>query len=45
LAELAQHIVHVIEPCHNEKDVLEEEFNSVKNGIPIMESQLQTEKV
>jgi hypothetical protein len=45
LAELAQHIVHVIEACHNENEVLEEECNSVKNGIPIMESRLQTEKI
>ena len=45
LSELAQQIVHVIEACNKEKDVLEEEFNSVRNGIVIMESRLQTEKV
>jgi len=40
LSELAQQIVHVIEACNEEKDVLEEEFDSVKNGIVIMESRL-----
>jgi len=45
LSELAQQIVHVIEACNEEKDVLEEEFDSVRNGILIMVSRLQTEKV
>jgi len=45
LSELAQQIVNVIEACNEEKDLLEEEFDSVKNGILIMESRLQTEKV
>ena len=45
LSEHAQQIVHVIETCNEEKEVLEEEFDSVKNGILIMESRLQTEKV
>jgi hypothetical protein len=44
LSELAQHIVHVIDACNEEKDILEEYFDSVKNGILIMESRLQTEK-
>jgi len=44
LLELAQQIVHVIEACNEEKDVLEEEFDSVRNGIMIMESRLQTEQ-
>jgi len=44
LSELAQQIVHVIEACNLEKDVLKEEFDSVRNGIVIMESRLQTEK-
>ena len=44
LSELAQQIVHVIEACYEEKDVLEGEFDSVKNGIVVMESRLQTEK-
>jgi len=45
LSELAQQTVHVIQACNEEKDVLEEEFDSLKNGIIIMESRLQTEKV
>jgi predicted nucleic acid-binding Zn-ribbon protein len=44
LSELAQQIVHVIEACNEEKDILEEDFDSVRNGIMIMESRLQTEK-
>jgi len=44
LSELAQQIVHVIKACNEEKDVLKEDFDSVKNGILIMESRLQTEK-
>ena len=44
LSELAQQIVHVIEACNQGKDILEEDFDSVRNGIRIMESRLQTEK-
>jgi hypothetical protein len=40
LSGLAQHIVHVIEVCNEENEVLVEEFDSVKNGILIMESRL-----
>jgi len=45
LSELAQQIVHVIEACDEEKDILEEECDSVKNGMVIMESRLQMEKI
>jgi len=45
LSELAQQIVHVIEACNEEKDFLKEEFNSVRNGIGIMERRLQMEKI
>jgi predicted nucleic acid-binding Zn-ribbon protein len=45
LSELAKPIIHVIEACNKEKDILEEEFDSVKNGIIIIESRLQTEKI
>jgi len=44
LSELAQQINHVIAACNEEKDLLKEDFDSVKNGILIMESRLQTEK-
>jgi hypothetical protein len=40
LLELAQQIVHVIEVCNEEKDILEEYFESVRNGILLMESRL-----
>jgi len=45
LSELPQQIIHVIQAWNEEKDVLEEEFDSLKHGIIIMESRLQTEKV
>jgi hypothetical protein len=45
LSELAQQIVHVIQACNEEQDILEEDFDSLKNGIITMESQLQTENV
>jgi hypothetical protein len=45
LSELAQQVVHVIQACNEEKDILEDEFDKLKNGILILESQLQTEKV
>jgi hypothetical protein len=44
LSELAQQIVHVIEACNEEKDILEEDFDSVRNRIMFMECRLQTEK-
>jgi nitrous oxidase accessory protein NosD len=44
LTELAQQVVHVIQAWNEEKGILVEEFNSLRNGIMIMESQLQTEK-
>lgn len=45
LLELAQQIIHVIQACNEKKDILEEDFDSVKIGIIIMESRLQTEKI
>lgn len=45
LSELAQQSVHVIQTFNEETDVLEEKFDSLKNGITIMESRLQMEKV
>jgi len=45
LSELVQQIDHVIKACNEEKYILEEDFDTVKNGIVIMESRLQTEKV
>jgi len=45
LSGLGQQIVHVIQSCKEEKDILEEEFDCLKNVITIMESRLQMEKV
>jgi len=44
LLELPQQIVHVIEACNKEKDILKEDYDSVKNRILIVESRLLTEK-
>jgi len=45
LLELAQHIVHVTQACNEHKDVLEEELDSLNNGIIIIESRFQPEKI
>jgi len=45
LSEIAQQIVHGIAACNEEKGMLKEEFDSVRNGIVIMESRLQTAKI
>jgi hypothetical protein len=45
LSELAQQIVLVIQACNEEKDILEEDFASVRNGILNMKSALHTEKI
>jgi len=44
LSDLALQIIHVIEACNEGKEVLEEEFDSLNNGIFIMESRLQQKK-
>jgi len=44
LSEFFQQIVHVTEACNKEQDVLEQEFDSVRNAILIMESCHQNEK-
>jgi hypothetical protein len=44
LKEFAQQILHSFEASNEEKDILEEEFDTVKQGIHIMEFRLQTEK-
>jgi predicted nucleic acid-binding Zn-ribbon protein len=45
LSERAQQIVHIIQPCNQENDILEEQFDSLNNGLLSMESCLETEKV
>jgi 3-dehydroquinate dehydratase len=44
-SELTQPIIHVIQACNKEKEVLEKRFDLLNNGIVIMESRLQMEKV
>jgi hypothetical protein len=38
LSELTQQIIHVIQPQNEEKDILQEAFNYIKNKLSIMES-------
>jgi hypothetical protein len=45
LSELTQQIIYVIEASNDENGILEKDFDSVKNGIIIRESRLQTEKI
>jgi len=44
LSELAQHVLHVIQACNEEKDLLEGEFDSVRPNIEILVIRLRTEK-
>jgi Mg2+ and Co2+ transporter CorA len=45
LSELAQKLVHFVKGCNDDKELLEEKFDSVRDGILIMVSQIETEKV
>jgi len=45
LSELEQQVEHVVNACNAEKDVIEEEFETVRNGIEILEARLVTEEV
>ena len=45
LSDLAQLVIHVIQALKEEKDVLEEQFESRKSGILIVASRMQTEKL
>jgi len=42
--ELAQQVMHVIQACNQEKDILENTFNSVCNDINILETRERMEK-
>jgi len=44
LSDLAWQVVHIIEDCKEEKEILQEQFNSVKNTILILEACLGTER-
>jgi len=44
LSELAQQVMHVIQACDDEKEIIEDDFESVKNNIRILETRIQTER-
>ena len=44
LSELAQQVMHVIQVCNEEKEIIEDDFESVKNNIWILETRIQTER-
>jgi hypothetical protein len=44
LSELAQQVVHIVQACNEEKEILEDEFESVKASIEILESRIHTDK-
>jgi hypothetical protein len=43
LAELAQHVDHVIQACNEDNELLEEEFGTIQTGIETQETRLRTE--
>jgi len=43
LSELAQQVMHVIRACNQENEIIEDDFESVKNNIQILETRIQTE--
>ena len=43
LSELAQQVMHVIQVCNEEKEIIEDDFESVKNIIQILETRIETE--
>jgi len=44
LSELAQQVMHVIQACNDKKEIIEDDFESVKNNIRILETRIQTER-
>jgi hypothetical protein len=44
LSELAQQVVHIVQACNEEKEILEDEFESVKANIEILEPRIYTDK-
>jgi hypothetical protein len=44
LSELVQQAVHIVKACNEEKEILEDEFESVNANIEILESRIQTDK-
>jgi len=44
LSELAQQVVHIVHACNEEKELLEDKFESFKANTEILESRIQTDK-
>jgi hypothetical protein len=44
LSELAQHVVHIMQACNEEKVILEDEFDLVQANIDILETRVHTDK-
>jgi hypothetical protein len=44
LSELAQQVVHIVQACNEEKEIREDEFESVKANIEILESRIHTHR-
>jgi hypothetical protein len=44
LEGLTQQMVHIMEACHSEKGIIEEEFLSVNQDLQILEGRIRTEK-
>jgi hypothetical protein len=44
LQELTQQMVQVVEACHEEKDLIQDEFVTVKEDIELLETQILMEK-
>ena len=44
LSELTQQVVRIVQACNKEKEILEDEFESVLFNIKILETRIQTDK-
>ena len=45
LSELAQPVVHIIQACNEEKEVLDDECESVRANIEILEARINTDRL
>jgi len=44
LSELTQQFMYVIQACNEKKDIIEDDFESVKTNIQILETRIQIER-
>jgi len=44
LEQISQQMMHVVQACNEEKEIIEEEFLSVRQDLEILESSIRTEK-